>query len=60
MRLRVFHFPDELIVAIQGKSEESKEKEEKPSKAKRELPGQDPGTTYQPQPWSGKIGIRNE
>jgi hypothetical protein len=63
----------ELIVAIRkdqvkdetGVSEGTTETKDEdtsrdidPAAMKRDLPGQDPGATYQPQQWSGKIGKR--
>ena len=38
--------------------EEDTLRDRDPAAMKRDLPGQDPGTTYQPQQWSGKIGKR--
>jgi hypothetical protein len=55
-----------LTEAIQGNEPETVEspkvqpetETEDPAAMKRDLPGQDPGTAYQPQGWSGKISRR--
>jgi hypothetical protein len=47
-------------VAIQEQNPEKKDiAGEDPANMKRNLPGQDPGSTFQPQEWSGKIGQRS-
>lgn len=46
--------------AVQYQNPEEKDTEgEDPASMKRNLPGQDPGSTFQPQEWSGKIGQRS-
>jgi hypothetical protein len=47
-------------VAVQYQKPEEKDIEgEDPASLKRNLPGQDPGSAFQPQEWSGKIGKRS-
>ena len=48
------------MLAIQEQKPEEKDiAGEDPADIKRNLPGQDPGSTFQPQEWSGKIGQRS-
>ena len=48
---------EEALKAIRG-DEEQKDQDQDPGEMKRNLPGQDPGSTFQPQKWSGKVGER--
>ena len=41
-------------VAVQGGQPQKSDKDDGPPTAKRDLPAQDPGSTFQPQQWSGK------
>ena len=47
------------MLAIQEQKPEKDAAGENPADMKRNLPGQDPGSTFQPQEWSGKIGQRS-
>jgi len=40
--------------AVQGRQPQKPDKNDGPPTAKRDLPAQDPGSTFQPQQWSGK------
>ena len=40
--------------AVQGGQPQKSDKDDGPPTAKRDLPAQDPGSTFQPQQWSGK------
>ena len=47
---------EEALKAVEGK--ESVQEDEDPRAMKKSLPGQDPGSTFEPQEWSGKIEQR--
>jgi hypothetical protein len=49
---------EEVLKAIQEKGTGMKDEDKDPGEMKRNLPGQDPGSTFQPHEWSGKIGQR--
>jgi len=49
---------EEVLKAVQEMGTGIKDEDKDPGEMKRNLPGQDPGSTFQPQEWSGKIGQR--
>ena len=50
---------DQAIQGEQKREEKRDITDEHHTIMKRNLPGQDPGSTFQPQEWSGKIGQRD-